>query len=73
MARPTGKDEDDSKDNDNKDDGNDGKDDNNDGSNGNSSGRHNAMAVTEELDALNALAAVVSEASELAGFHKGGA
>ena len=31
------------------------------------------MAATEELDAFNALAAVASEASELAGFHKGGA
>jgi hypothetical protein len=33
----------------------------------------NAMAVTEELGALNVLAVVASEASETAGFHKGGA
>ncbi len=34
---------------------------------------NNAMAVTEELVVLNALAVVASEASESAGFHKGGA
>ncbi len=33
----------------------------------------NAMAVAEEPDALYALAAVVSEASESAGIHEGGA